>query len=58
MTEEIMAKFDDQEILELWDHRAKDWDIQVGDDGDSNRILNSDPVIWSFAGNVAGLVCP
>ncbi|MEJ6483718.1 class I SAM-dependent methyltransferase [Nostoc punctiforme UO1] len=55
MTKEIMANFDDQEILELWDHRAKDWDIQVGNDGDSNRILNSDPVLWSFAGNVAGL---
>lgn len=55
MTEEIMAKFDDKEILQLWDNRAREWDIQVGDDGDSNRILNSDPVLWSFAGNVAGL---
>ncbi|MCC5604044.1 class I SAM-dependent methyltransferase [Nostoc favosum] len=55
MTEEIMANLDDKEILELWDNRARDWDIQVGDDGDSNRILNSDPVLWSFAGNVAGL---
>jgi ubiquinone/menaquinone biosynthesis C-methylase UbiE len=55
MTEEIMANFDDKDILELWDNRARDWDIQVGDDGDSNRILNSDPVLWSFAGNVAGL---
>jgi 2-polyprenyl-3-methyl-5-hydroxy-6-metoxy-1,4-benzoquinol methylase len=55
MTEEIMANFDDKQILELWDHKARDWDIQVGDDGDSNRILNSDPVLWSFAGNVAGL---
>lgn len=55
MTEEIMANIDEKEILELWDHRARDWDIQVGEDGDGNRILNSDPVLWSFAGNVAGL---
>ncbi|MEH2145402.1 hypothetical protein [Nostoc sp.] len=55
MTEEIMAKFDEKEILELWDNTATDWDIQVGEEGDSNRILNSDPVLWSFAGNVAGL---
>ena len=33
---------------------APDWDIQVGEDGDSNRILNSDPVLWSFAGDVSG----
>ncbi len=31
-----MAQFDEKEILELWDDRATDWDIQVGEDGDRN----------------------
>jgi ubiquinone/menaquinone biosynthesis C-methylase UbiE len=34
---------------------ADDWQIQVGEDGDGNRILNSDPVLWQFAGDVNGL---
>ena len=38
----------------FWNRVADDWDIQVGDDGDSNRILNSDPVLWQFAGDVSG----
>ena len=29
--------------------------VQVGADGDSNRRLNSDPVLWEFAGDVRGL---
>lgn len=43
-----------EETRAFWDRVAKDWDIQVGDEGDSNRILNSDPVLWDFAGDVAG----
>lgn len=39
----------------FWNRVAHDWDIQVGDEGDSNRILNSDPVLWDLAGDVAGL---
>ena len=38
-----------------WNSIAADWDLQVGDDGDANRILNSDPVLWEFAGEVSGL---
>lgn len=37
---------------------ADGWRIQVGHDGDSNRILNSDPVLWKFAGDVSGLTVP
>lgn len=37
----------------FWNRVADDWDRQVGDDGDSNRILNSDPVLWQFAGDVS-----
>lgn len=43
------------ETREFWDRIADDWNTQVGDHGDSNRILNSDPVLWAFAGDVAGL---
>lgn len=43
------------ETREFWNRVADDWQIQVGDDGDANRRLNSDPVLWRFAGNVAGL---
>jgi SAM-dependent methyltransferase len=38
----------------LWNRVADDWRIQVGDDGDGNRMLNSDPVLWAFAGDVNG----
>src|SRR5216117_3751459 len=45
-----------EEVRDFWNCIAGDWRIQVGDDGDSNRILNSDPVLWKFAGDVSGLV--
>lgn len=38
-----------------WDALAKDWDVQVGEEGDVNRRLNSDPVLWRMAGDVTGL---
>ncbi len=44
-----------EETRDLWNRVADDWRIQVGDDGDGNRILNSDPVLWTFAGDVNGL---
>jgi len=44
-----------EETRDLWNRVADDWRIQVGDDGDGNRILNSDPVLWQFAGDVRGL---
>lgn len=43
------------EVREFWNRVADDWDVQVRDEGDSNRILNSDPVLWDFAGDVTGL---
>lgn len=43
------------EVREFWNDVADDWRIQVGDDGDFNRRLNSDPVLWRFAGEVNGL---
>jgi SAM-dependent methyltransferase len=49
MTDEIRA-----ETIAFWDSVASDWDIQVGERGDINRRLNSDPVLWRLAGNVRG----
>lgn len=43
------------EVRDFWNGIASDWHIQVGDEGDANRRLNSDPVLWTFAGDVAGL---
>ncbi len=43
-----------EDIRAFWDRVAADWEIQVGEEGDANRILNSDPVLWDFAGDVAG----
>lgn len=40
---------------ELWDQKAEDWHLQVGDEGDANRRYNSDPVLWRFLGEVSGL---
>ena len=44
-----------EEARERWNRLADDWRIQVGADGDSNRRLNSDPVLWEFVGDVRGL---
>ncbi|MGI9473908.1 MAG: class I SAM-dependent methyltransferase, partial [Rubripirellula sp.] len=41
------------ETREFWNRVAQDWDTQVGDTGDNNRRLNSDPVLWRLAGDVA-----
>ncbi len=44
-----------EETRAFWNRVADDWDTQVGDEGDSNRFLNSDPVLWEFAGEVKDL---
>jgi SAM-dependent methyltransferase len=49
-----MSDDDRDDLRALWDRVADDWRIQVGDTGDLNRQLNSDPVLWAFAGDVAG----
>lgn len=43
-----------EETREFWDRTAEDWKLQVGTHGDRNRLLNSDPVLWAFAGDVEG----
>jgi ubiquinone/menaquinone biosynthesis C-methylase UbiE len=49
-----MSNDEYDETRDLWNRVADDWRIQVGDEGDGNRILNSDPVLWVFAGDVNG----
>ena len=44
-----------EEARQSWNLLAEDWRIQVGRDGDSNRRLNSDSVLWELAGDVCGL---
>jgi len=44
-----------EEVRDFWNRVAGDWRTQVGEHGDSNRRLNSDPVLWKFAGDVSGL---
>ena len=44
-----------EEARDFWNSVAEDWRTQVGDEGDANRRLNSDPVLWAFAGDVRGL---
>jgi 2-polyprenyl-3-methyl-5-hydroxy-6-metoxy-1,4-benzoquinol methylase len=43
------------EINDCWDKKAAQWRSWVGDRGDNNRYFNSDPVMLSFAGDLAGL---
>ncbi|MFZ2658236.1 MAG: methyltransferase domain-containing protein [Victivallales bacterium] len=43
------------DVIDFWNRVASDWDIQVGEEGDNNRQLNSDPVLWRFAGIIKGL---
>ena len=49
-----MAQREPDETRDLWNRVAADWQRQVGADGDRNRILSSDPVLWSFLGEVQG----
>lgn len=50
-----MNKINTEEINTLWNELADDWEIHIGKEGDGNRILNSDPVLWEFAGDVRDL---
>ncbi|MDJ0942888.1 MAG: methyltransferase domain-containing protein [Kiloniellales bacterium] len=45
----------EDETVGLWNRKAEEWHRQVGHDGDDNRRVNSDPVLWRFLGEVAGL---
>jgi SAM-dependent methyltransferase len=42
------------DVRAFWNRVAEDWRTQVGHEGDANRRLNSDPVLWAFLGDVSG----
>jgi lipid-binding SYLF domain-containing protein len=42
-----------EEVRNRWNLLADDWRTQVGDDGGSNRRLDSDPALWESAGDVS-----
>src|SRR5688572_23013377 len=42
------------EIRNFWNRVARDWRIQVGNEGDWNRRFNSDAILWRFLGDVRG----
>ncbi|MBS1912910.1 MAG: methyltransferase domain-containing protein [Bacteroidetes bacterium] len=44
-----------EQLSASWDAKAEEWHRQVGAEGDANRRLNSDPVLWRMLGDVAGL---
>ena len=45
----------EDDTTESWNLKAEEWHRQVGREGDDNRRVNSDPVLWRFLGDVAGL---
>ena len=45
---------DIDDVRDFWNRAAEDWRIQVGDEGDANRRMNSDPVVWEMLGDVRG----
>ena len=51
---EVVYSPDLVDPMASWDKKAAAWDEQVGEQGDMNRRLNSDPVLWRLAGEVQG----
>lgn len=43
-------------IAENWDQKAEGWDLSIGTDGDYNRTTSSDPVLFSYLGDVSDKV--
>ena len=42
------------ELVRSWDDKAAEWDAWIGVEGDANRRINSDPVLWRLLGDVRG----
>lgn len=45
----------DDSLQQSWDDKAADWNAWVGEDGDRNRRVNSDPALHRLLGSVEGL---
>jgi len=39
-----MNKDNMEEIQTFWNRVARDWDLDIGEEGDSNRLLNFDKI--------------
>ncbi len=47
---------EDKDVIRSWEERSIEWDSWIGEGGDNNRILNSDPVLWEMLGDVNGKI--
>jgi ubiquinone/menaquinone biosynthesis C-methylase UbiE len=45
---------EERDVIKSWDDKSIEWDCAVGNEGDNNRIYNSDPVLWELLGDVNG----
>lgn len=43
---------EDKDVIRSWEGKCIEWDTWIGDEGDNNRIYNSDPVLWEMLGDV------
>jgi ubiquinone/menaquinone biosynthesis C-methylase UbiE len=43
---------EERDVVRSWDERSPEWDSWIGDEGDDNRIYNSDPVLWGMLGDI------
>jgi len=43
-------------IAENWDDKAQAWDLGIGTEGDYNRVTSSDPILFSYLGDVVNKV--
>lgn len=49
-----MTDREESSVRAFWNDVAEGWRVQVGRDGDVNRRLVSDPVLWALLGSVEG----
>ncbi|MFC2092839.1 class I SAM-dependent methyltransferase [Bacteroidota bacterium] len=47
---------EDKDVIRSWDDKSIEWDIWIGEEGDNNRIYNSDPILWEMLGDVNGKI--
>lgn len=45
-----------KDVIKSWEDKSIEWDTWIGDEGDNNRIQNSDPILWEMLGDVNGKI--
>ena len=43
---------EDKDVIRSWEDKSIEWDTWIGEEGDNNRIYNSDPVLWEMLGDI------